>query len=1547
MKLLLTMNLPYQAYNGTSRSNRALCEALAARRHQVSVVVPALPTPSSLTLEDFVRDLRALGLTVQPQPGALVFQWNGVEVHAVSDPTQMRAYLVTQIQRLNPDSLLVSSEDPSQSLLEAALRAQPGRVVYLAHTPQMLPFGPASLYPSEARTGLVRQCVAVVTISHFVADYVRQWAGVEAWVNHPPHYGTGPFPNWGHFEEGYVLLMNASAVKGVSIFLALARAFPQIPFGALLGYGTRAADREALAALPNIELLKNTFKIDEIFCRTRILLMPSLWEEGFGLAAVEAMLRGIPVLASELGGLKEAKLGIDYLLPVQPITHYANRLDDNWLPAPVIPEQTIEPWRQALSTLLADRAAYTALSDASYAAAGKFVSGLSVEPFESLLRQLISQPRLNPEQSRGLSSELASAAGKDLSRTIASLTPEQRALLMRRLQEKAGSEAPGATHLSEIRPAPREGNLPLSFTQQQMWFVDQWEPGNPLYNTVAAFQFNGLLNPPGLEQAWTEMVHRHEVLRTTFVEVEGEPVQVIGVPETCRLTFVDLTGLPEAERLTEAQRLAVLETRKPYDLRRGPLFRLALLKLALDLHVLLVSMQHIITDGWSTQVLAREMTVLYKAFAAGQASPLPPLPIQYADYAVWQRQQLQGAVLEKQRKYWKSRLAGSLPILDLPTDAVRYPAQTFRGANFRRALPTALVERLKALGQARGATLHMVLLAGFAALLARYTGQTDLIVGMPMAGRTRTEIEDLIGCFVNTLPLRLNLSEDPTFLDLLAQVRTACLEAHAHQDLTFEKLVEEVRTERQLGYHPVFQVVFLLQNIPLEPVELPGLKITAWEDPTDSGVAMYDLILEFEETADSLSGLWNYNADLFKATTVAQWAGHFETLLTGVAGQPELSLSRLPLWTAPERAATLAVWAAQQANYRVTKCLHELFAEQAARQPEAVAVSCEGVHLTYQAVEQRANWLARRLRALGVDVESRVGVCLERRAELPVALLGVLKAGGVYVPLDPAYPSERLAYMTDDAKVKVIVTERTLAGQLEPIGGERVWVEEWDLTAEPANFKIEPENLAYVIYTSGSTGRPKGVMVSHANVMRLLETAQTLFRFTEEDVWTLFHSYAFDFSVWEIWGAWGYGGRLVVIPYWVSRSPSEFYERLVSEGVTVLNQTPSAFRQLSGVEEERGREAGLKLNWVIFGGEALEAGALTGWWARRPVLERQPRLVNMYGITETTVHVTWRELKSSEVEGRSPIGGPLTDLQVYVLDGRMEPVPPGVAGEIYVGGAGLARGYLGRPELTAERFVPNPFVMTEHGRRMTEDEQLLPAPHRPPSSVLRLYKTGDRARWTSDGNLEYLGRLDHQVKIRGFRIELGEIEAALSAYPGVRECVAVARDGSHGEKRLVGYLAGEVDAGDVRQYLRERLPEYMVPVLVKLPALPLTANGKINTQALPEPEVSSAVYVEPQSEMERAVAGIWAEVLQRQPVGARDNFFELGGHSLAAVQVVARLRKRLGIETSLRWLFEEPVLMDFVRTVEAQAEAGRTKPEQVISIRPRPRSVSPLEKAKS
>jgi amino acid adenylation domain-containing protein len=1100
---------------------------------------------------------------------------------------------------------------------------------------------------------------------------------------------------------------------------------------------------------------------------------------------------------------------------------------------------------------------------------------------------------------------------------------------------------PDAVPVPPIRPAPRGGELPLSFAQERLWFLDHLEPGSPFYNVPGALRLAGALDAAALEWALGEVVRRHEALRTVFPARGGRGVQVVLPPEPFALPLEDLRDLAEAEREAAVRRAVDEEVRHAFDLARGPLLRARLLRVADEEHVLAMVMHHVVSDAWSTGIFFGELGEAYRARLAGRDPALPPLPVQYADFAVWQREWLQGEVLERQLGWWRERLRGAPAVLELPTDRPRPPVQRFHGASHVFAVPDDAARALRALGRREGATPFMVLLAGFQLLLARYAGQDDVVVGTPIAGRNRQETERLIGFFVNTLALRTELWDDPGFRELVARVRETTLGAYQHQDLPFERLVEELQPERSLSRTPLFQVMFVFQNAPPGALDLGGVAVEPVEFEFRS--EKFDLTLTMLESPDGLLGGIQYSTDLFDAATVERMGRHLATLLADAARDPARPVSGLRLLDDAERAELVSA-AGGARSFPVRDTLHGRFAAAAARTPDAPAVTLGAESLTYAELDRRSSDLAYALARRGVGPETRVGLCLERSAEMVVAVLGVLRAGGAYVPIDPAYPADRIAYLLEDSGVALVLAQEATRGVLAGSPVEVVAIDgtsgehdTWNggdagALSHSRTFALShsqsPDSAAYVIYTSGSTGRPKGVVVTHANVLRLFDATQDRFGFGAEDVWTLFHSYAFDFSVWELWGALLHGGRLVVVPFETSRDPEAFRALLGREGVTVLNQTPSAFRQLARADESAAGDD-LALRWVVFGGEALEPRSLKPWFDRHG--DARPRLVNMYGITETTVHVTHRPVTAEDAESApgSVIGEGIADLAVHLLDRGLEPVPAGVPGEMFVGGAGVARGYLGRPELTAERFVPDPFSAVPGAR---------------------MYRSGDRARRRAGGGLEYLGRADQQVKVRGFRIEPGEIEAALLEHPGVREALVLAREDEPGARRLVAYVVADgaadgITVDSLRALLAERLPEYMVPAaFVLLETLPLTPHGKVDRRGLPLPDGArpelGAGYVAPRDAVEAALAEVWAETLGLDRVGVHDNYFALGGDSIRSLQVLAKARER-GIGFGLQDVFRFQTVAELAPRIRAEGREAAAPAEPFVLLSPADRARVP------
>ena len=1042
-----------------------------------------------------------------------------------------------------------------------------------------------------------------------------------------------------------------------------------------------------------------------------------------------------------------------------------------------------------------------------------------------------------------------------------------------------------------IERVTRNEALPLSFAQQRLWFLDQLDPSNPFYNISSAILLKGSLNVPILEQSFQEIVQRHEALRTSFVNVNGEPVQVIAPALNITLPVVDLQKLSLEEREAEARQLTNLHARHSFDLTQSPLLQTTLLQLAEDEHILLFTIHHIVADAWSAGVLISEVAALYESFSTGTPLLLPDLPIQYADFTLWQRQWLQTEVRSSQMAYWKQQLGGNLPVLQLPTERSRPPIQTFRGKKQSWTIPQALSQALKSISQREAVTLFMTLLAAFKTLLYRYTNQTDILVGSAIANRNRSEIESLIGFFVNTLVLRTDLSGNPSFRELLRRIREVTLDAYTHQDLPFEQLVAELQPERNLGHTPLFQVMFVLQNAPMETLKLSGLSLTPIE--VDTEIARFDLTLSLTDTAQGLIGVFEYNTDLFDSAAIARMQGHFQTLLEGIVANPDQQLSDLPILTQAEQQQLLGDWNNSQTDYPQV-CIHQLFEAQVERTPDAIAVVFEDQQLTYQQLNSRANQLAHHLQTLGVGKETLVGICTERSLLMMVGLLGILKAGGAYLPLDPAYPAERLAFMLEDAKVSVLLTQQNLLAALPQHQAQVVCLEEiLEGSADNPINNATADNLAYVIYTSGSTGQPKGVQITHSAVVNFLTAMRLNPGLTQQDILLSVTTLSFDIAALELYLPLIVGARLVIVSRQVATDATQLIEQLASCGATVMQATPATWRLLLAAGWERSR---LK---ILCGGEALDRHLAD------QLLQKGCEVWNLYGPTETTIwsaiHKVESKQQMEQQDSIVSIGRPIANTQFYILDSEQKLVPVGIPGELHIGGAGLARGYLHRPELTAEKFISHPF---QSSRGVKEECD-------------RLYKTGDLVRYRADGTLEFLGRIDHQVKIRGFRIELGEIEALLNQHPGVQASVVVIRGDEPSDRRLVAYLVFQPDQvtaiTELSRFLEKKLPSYMMPrAFVILEALPLTPNGKIDRRALPAPDPGRLHLEEgaiaPRDPVEEVLAGIWQEVLGVEILSIYDNFFELGGHSLLATRVISRMRKTFEVDVSLRRLFESPTV---------------------------------------
>ena len=1062
----------------------------------------------------------------------------------------------------------------------------------------------------------------------------------------------------------------------------------------------------------------------------------------------------------------------------------------------------------------------------------------------------------------------------------------------------AHSVAVSDVAIPAIAPAERNGDpIPLSYAQERLWFLAQLEGEVATYNIPAAVQIDGVLDVKALQHAIDELVRRHESLRTTFPTIDGTAVQQIEPTLHIPLKILEPTAIegPLSNWLSQ-------ESLHPFDLESGPLLRVSLIQLSEATSALSVMMHHIISDGWSMGVLIRELATLYNAHLQGQSPPLSPLPIQYTDYTLWQRQWLQGDIFNTQLSYWQQQLADAPALLQLPTDYPRPAVQTFRGQTYTMDLPLALSHQVKRFAQTQEVTMFMTLLAAFQVLLYRYSGQPDIVIGSPIANRQRAELESLIGFFVNTLVLRVQIEDTDTIATLLHKVRTMALEAYTHQDIPFEQVVEALQPERSLAHSPLFQVMFALQNAPMEPLELSGVTLTPLTTGTIS--AKFDLTLSMEETDQGLVGRWEYNSDLFAANTIERMATHFEQLLSAMVVDESQTITTLPLLSEAEQQKLLVEWNDTTVEYPHNLLFHQLVEVQVERTPDAIAVVFENQQLTYQDLNAKANQVAHRLQALGVEPDGRVGICMERSVEMVVGLLGILKAGGAYVPLDSSYPQDRLAFMLQDAQCPVLLTQQQLVERLPDHHAQVICLD----TDEPILAReqlvnpissVSENNLAYVIYTSGTTGQPKGVLSLHKSIRNRLLWMQDVYQLNSSDRILQKTPFSFDVSVWEFFWPLMTGACLVMARPDGHKDSTYLAQVIAQQAITVIHFVPS---MLHAFLMERNLQSCHSLRHVICSGEALTLNLQERFFEQF----NDTRLHNLYGPTEAAVDVTFWECEHQAERASVPIGRPIANTQIFLLDQHLQPVPIGVAGELHIGGVGLARGYLNRPDLTTEKFISHPF---------SDDPEA------------KLYKTGDLARYRPDSAIEYLGRTDHQVKLRGFRIEIGAIETVLRQCPTVQEAVVTVYGNESEEQRLIAYIVAEqgeqteVKTQELRHFLSQKLPAYMIPSsFISLEALPLTPNGKLDRKALPAPVLHrdelDNEFIAPRNLSEQQIAEIWCQVLQIDRVGVQDNFFELGGHSLLATQLVSRMSSIFQIEVPLRTLFEEPTIAGLSTKVE-------------------------------
>ncbi|MBN2441955.1 MAG: amino acid adenylation domain-containing protein [Spirochaetales bacterium] len=1094
---------------------------------------------------------------------------------------------------------------------------------------------------------------------------------------------------------------------------------------------------------------------------------------------------------------------------------------------------------------------------------------------------------------------------------IKNYSPAKQALLKKMLLKK---KLENSTVEASIPKRKDLFSFPLSFAQERLWFLHKFSPNKSMYNMAGYAKVTGPMDIPLVEASFNFVINRHDVLRTRFSEDNGVPAAEIINDFKITLEKNDLRNKAEKNDNTYITSLLTKEAEKPFDLSTAPPIRFILFQLEDQSFIVLVVIHHIVSDGFSTNILFKESISYYNSKKENKELSMPDLSIQYADYAVWQKKRFRQEVLKNQMEYWKNRLNGCEQILRLPLDFPIESMLTNEGDRIPFTINKERTEKIKTESKNQGVTPFMFLLTAFKILLYRFTYQEDIIVGIPVFGRHNTETQSLIGCFINVLPIRSHITGEYSFSRLLLEIKKDTVEAYQNQDIPFEKLIDELHVKRDMSHSPLCQVTFSYEESPIKDISMSGVAIHFSEISTNT--SRVELELELTEENDILTGWFNFCTHSFKKSSIQRMIEHFINIIDSVLKNPEVQIKEIHFLTNFEKDLFFSKNKDRYQFYPPGKCIHQVFEEQAQKNPHHHALVSGDRTMNYEELNKKANMLAHHLKKLGTGPEVKVAVFCPRSIEMIIGVLGILKAGGCYVPIDISNPVERIKYILNDVQADIILTTGNNLDSIEFDGRIIVldtgWneIEKYD-SDNTTNDDLTPQNTAYIIYTSGSTGKPKGVMVSHYNVIRLFESTQQWFHFTDKDVWTLFHSLAFDFSVWEIWGALFYSGKLVIIPYWAARSLDKFYKILVDEKVTVLNQTPSAFKHLSALEEtEMYDHSSLSLRYIVFGGEALDFASLASWVKRHG--DNYPQLINMYGITETTVHVTYRRVTEKDINESkgSLIGIPLPDLTLYLLDIYNHHVPVGVAGEICVGGSGVARGYLNRPELTDQKFVKNVFETDTHSR---------------------LYKSGDSARYLENGDVEYLGRIDLQVKIRGYRIELGEIENVLLRYPMVRECVVMVHVDEIKGNYLVAYIIPQntetIDSSDVRTFIAGQLPEYMIPsFFLTLEQFPLTINNKIDRKKLPVPTVEEPgeEYVGPRNKIEEVITAVWCEVLELEKIGVRNNFFEQGGHSLLATQVMSRIRRIFHLDIPLYNLFQSPTIESIAKILQSkETEAGQ------------------------
>lgn len=1502
MRVLLVQPIDYLSYlDGASKANRRVFELLAGAGHEVHVVGWAGTRRTLLSADDYEARVRREGHTiVAAGPESIVFDCTGLRVATVLHSLSWGSVLSEEVRRFRPEVVVVS-EDASLFLLEAALEIYDGPTAYIAHSQSSLPFGPESFAREDAKTraGLLGKTDAVVTVSRYVQRYIELHGGLTSEAVYFPSYGDGPFPAVGGIEGQNALMINPSSYKGICIFEQLVQEYPSYPFAAVPTWGTTSADRQRLESLPNVELWSPTSDVNQLFLRARVLLVPSLWGEAFGQVVVEAMLRGVPVLASNVGGLPEAKLGVDYLLPVNPIVQYRPSLTDLSLPEPIVPAQDIGRWRSPLEAMMENDDLYGEVAAASRATALTFVSGLSEKPLESILQRVVEH------HPRGALRQTRVSVASDSKFSLQSMPKRKKALLARKLSEVAHRrKRPLRISCAERGP---DKLYPLSASQERFWMLQALDESGSAYNLPLLYRIRGQVDAGVFRRTICALTERHEILRIRYTTTSsGEPRQVLSdeLPEVQVESLAASTEDRDAE-IKRALREAIME---PFDLRGGPPWRAVLLRTQPDELIFAFVIHNISFDGWSVALFASELVTVYRSLSGGGPVPARGEAYDYVDYATWQRGPEQTKAVHEELEWWKARLARELPTLDLPFYRPRSAERSYRGAQHKLVIRPEVLKRVKEVGHEVSASLFMVLLAAYKALLQRYTSETDVVVGTLAANRGQLEFENTLGLFTNSLVLRTQLGRDDRFTEVLAKVRDGCRDAFARQAVPIERVLEAVRPER-IGRKPLFQTVFVVQNAPIPRLDIGNIAIS----PIDFQGTKTDLDMEISiiELDDGLEVTITYDAELMAAASVQLFWRRYALILDQIVANPTLRISDWSMVTDDESRELLVSFRGPSRPDFVGTSPYAGFEQAVRAGPEHPAIQeCCGRSATYRALAEQARSCSAWLSQLGVGAETTVGVALPKRIEMISTLLGVLHRGATYVPLDAGYPRDRLEAMVKDSGLRLVITDRKTSEKVEWMSelGVKLQLVELLVTTVPDSetaVDVHPEQGAYIVYTSGSTGRPNGIVVSNAALGHYARSAARSFELTPRDRVLQFTSINWDTSAEEIYATLTAGATLVLRDERALDSAEDFWKVCADQRLSVID-LPTAFwgDVLAAVKRDPSLVPDA-LRLVILGGERLPIDWVNSW---RNLTEGRVRLVNTYGCTETTVVSNQCEaaLGAEEVSASAPVGSPIDNVRTYVLDDALRPVPRDLVGELYVAGPGVARGYLGKPGLTGRRFLPDPYA-EQPGERM--------------------YRTGDLARCDPGGLIFFVGRNDAQIKVRGCRVELGEIEAVLVSHGDVFNAAVVAVSGD-GHTKLVAYAAvGETETtgADLKSYLSSRLPEYMVPpTVIAGPTLPHLPNGKIDRHRLPEhfagPGVSPAPNVG--DPLESKLLQIWREVLALDTVGENDDFFELGGHSLLALRLISRIERELGHKIRFRTVIQGATIAQMATAIrEARSDS--------------------------